>query len=265
MIWDPVLDSRPRLHGGKLSGNDRKDFIKAVILAAGFGTRMGDLTKDTPKPLLKYQGKTLLEHNLEAMPNAIDEVIIVVGYLGEQIRATVGDSFNGKKIVYVEQRELNGTAGAMNQCKDLIEQYSKSGDESEQKKRDRFLVIMGDDIYKKEDLENLRDSEGPLAVLVYEVKDDDLMGQRHALIRTDREGSAVEILERQPATKGTLVNTGAYKLTPDYFRYQMLKAGNETEEFGLPQTFLQMVKDGAKFTPVKATYWKKVSTPEDLK
>src|SRR3989344_511325 len=129
--------------------------MQAVILAAGKGTRMGDLTKNTPKPLLKIGNKTILEQTLESLPEEIEEVILVIGYLGEQIKNLIGGSFAGKKVTYVEQKELKGTADAIFECKDLL--------------RGRFLVLMGDDLYNKRDLENLIKS--PLAILVSEVKE----------------------------------------------------------------------------------------------
>ena len=64
--------------------------MQVVILAAGRGTRMGDLTSDTPKPLLKVKDKTLLEYKLDVLPDSISEVIFVIGYKQEQIRAITG-------------------------------------------------------------------------------------------------------------------------------------------------------------------------------
>ena len=62
-----------------------------VILAAGKGTRMGDLAKETPKPMLRVLGKTLLEHKLEMLPESITDVIIVVGYLKDKITEVIGN------------------------------------------------------------------------------------------------------------------------------------------------------------------------------
>src|SRR3989344_405602 len=107
--------------------------MQAVILAAGLGTRMGALTRNTPKPLLKIQDRTLLEHNLTAMPDEIDEVVLVVGYLDDQIRNFVGKEFLGKKITYVHQEKLRGTGHALSMCKGVLQ--------------DRFLVMNGDDLY----------------------------------------------------------------------------------------------------------------------
>ena len=60
--------------------------MQAVILAAGLGTRMGKLTKNTPKPMLKLDGKNLLEWKIERLPKEVDEVILVVGYKSEVIK-----------------------------------------------------------------------------------------------------------------------------------------------------------------------------------
>lgn len=223
--------------------------MQAVILAAGLGTRMGQLTADTPKPLLKIEDKTLLDHNLTALPDEIDEVVLVVGYLEDQIHRAIGNEFLGKKIIYVEQKELKGTGHALSLCKDVL--------------RGRFLVFMGDDLYYKKDLEEL--VEKPLGILVWEMRNDDMKQSYQAIIKTDDIGNLTDIMERQPASKGTMVNCGAYALDMKYFDYPLVPAGMPANEFGLPQTMLQMVKAGAKMSVVRAEWWHKVASPEDLK
>lgn len=222
--------------------------MQVVILAAGLGTRMGDLTKIIPKPLLKIEDQTLLERNLQALPSEIDEVVLVVGFLADQIRELIGDYSNNKKVTYVLQTELKGTGHALSLCKDLL--------------RDRFLVLMGDDLYKKSDLEEL--IKHPLGILVLELQSDDLTQSRHAIVKIDEQGQVLDILERQSGKKGMLVNVGAYILDTSYFDHPLVRAGVPATEFGLPQTMLQMVKDGAKFDIIHATWWHKVATPEDL-
>lgn len=222
--------------------------MQAVILAAGLGTRMGELTKNTPKPLLKIQDKTLLEHSLSAMPQEIDEVVLVVGYLHEQIKNYIGREFLGKKITYVHQVELKGTAHALSLCKNVI--------------HGRFLVIYGDDLYYAKDLQEL--VKYPLGVLVWKMQDDEFKNDRQAIVKVNQHGELDDIIERQPARKGALVNTGAYVLDERYFQYPLVSAGTPATEYGLPQTFLQMVKDGIKFSLVEAEWWHKVASPEDL-
>lgn len=222
--------------------------MQAVILAAGLGTRMGELTKNTPKPLLKVQDKTLLEHNLEAMPEEIDEVILVVGYLNEQIRGFIGGNFRGKKISYVLQKELKGTAHALFLCKDIL--------------HGRFLALNGDDLYSREDLQDV--VRQPLAILAWALEADDLSNKGSATVKLDSDGYLLDIVERQPAKKGILVNAGAYIINENFFQYPLVSAGDPATEYGLPQTFLQMVRDGAKISVVQARKWRKVGSPEDL-
>lgn len=222
--------------------------MQCVILAAGLGTRMGELTKSTPKPLLKIEDKTLLEHNLTSLPDEIDEVVLVVGYLRDQIQKFIGNEFLGRKIVYVEQKELLGTGHALMQCKSVID--------------GRFLVLMGDDLYYKNDLEEM--IKYPLSVLVWKLKTDNSASKFAAVIR-DGAGHLLAIREKQAGKKGIFVNCGAYVLGSGYFDLKMLSAGNQTQEFGLPQTMMQLAKQGAEIKLVKASFWHNVTSPEDLK
>ena len=113
--------------------------MQAVILAAGEGRRMRPLTESTPKPLLEVCGRPLISYTFAALPDVVDEVVMVVSYLKEKITAYLGSTFEGRKIHYVEQRKLEGTGKALFEARPLI--------------KDRFLVLMADDIYFKEDIE----------------------------------------------------------------------------------------------------------------
>ena len=75
--------------------------MQCVILAAGKGERMRPLTNDRPKPLVLVLGRPLLEHIIEALPAAIDEIILVVGYRGEQIQKHFGTEYGGRRVHYV--------------------------------------------------------------------------------------------------------------------------------------------------------------------
>lgn len=88
--------------------------MKAVILAAGKGTRLHPVTLSRPKHLIPIGGKPIIEHGLSTLKNAgIKEVIIVVNYLAEAFKQRVGDGTKfGMKISFVVQKELRGTADA---------------------------------------------------------------------------------------------------------------------------------------------------------
>jgi UDP-N-acetylglucosamine diphosphorylase / glucose-1-phosphate thymidylyltransferase / UDP-N-acetylgalactosamine diphosphorylase / glucosamine-1-phosphate N-acetyltransferase / galactosamine-1-phosphate N-acetyltransferase len=88
--------------------------MKAVILAAGKGTRMRDLTNELPKPMLEVEGKPILEIILEGIVAAgIQEIFIVTGFRAEVIEAHFGDGSKwGARIAYGRQAVQNGTGKA---------------------------------------------------------------------------------------------------------------------------------------------------------
>ncbi len=84
--------------------------MKAIILAAGIGRRLYPFTKTTPKCLLEVEGKTLIERSLDALSeNGIREVVIVVGYLEEQIISRIGSSYRDLVVKYVENTSYSRT------------------------------------------------------------------------------------------------------------------------------------------------------------
>ena len=107
--------------------------MKAFILAAGLGTRLKDLTKDLPKPLLKVKGKSLIEWNILKLKRAgFEHIIINTHYLGDLIEDHIGngEKFN-LKISYSREEEILGTGGALIKAKHLIG-------------RETFLILSGD-------------------------------------------------------------------------------------------------------------------------
>src|SRR5450756_1705679 len=97
--------------------------MQAVITAGGKGTRLSPITHDLiPKPMVQLCGKPLIEHLMDCLiANGIDDIIIILGHLGEQIEAYFGDGFRkGIHISYVYETEPLGTAGGLFYLKDLI-------------------------------------------------------------------------------------------------------------------------------------------------
>ena len=89
--------------------------MRAMILAAGRGKRMGTLTEDTPKPLLRVQGNYLIEYMIRHLASAnIKEMVINVFYHAEQIKSALGDgSRYGVNIIYSEEKECLETGGGV--------------------------------------------------------------------------------------------------------------------------------------------------------
>ena len=89
--------------------------MRAMILAAGYGKRMGDLTAHLPKPLLLLKGKPLISYHLHAMARAgIQEVVINLGYLGHKIEALLGKGEQfGVRITYSYEEPILETGGGI--------------------------------------------------------------------------------------------------------------------------------------------------------
>jgi len=102
------------------------------ILAGGRGTRLGERVADTPKPLLEVAGEPFLLHQLRLLAaNGAADVVICVGYLGEQIEERIGHEQLGIRIEYsYDAPGLDGTLGAIRRALPLLS--------------DRFLVLYGD-------------------------------------------------------------------------------------------------------------------------
>jgi UDP-N-acetylglucosamine diphosphorylase / glucose-1-phosphate thymidylyltransferase / UDP-N-acetylgalactosamine diphosphorylase / glucosamine-1-phosphate N-acetyltransferase / galactosamine-1-phosphate N-acetyltransferase len=94
---------------------------KAVLLAAGKGTRMKELTNELPKPMLEVRGKPILQHIVEGLRDAgVTDFCIIVGYKADVVRAYFGDGSKfGVKITYVTQIVQDGTGRVVELARDF--------------------------------------------------------------------------------------------------------------------------------------------------
>jgi len=106
--------------------------MKAMILAAGRGERMRPLTDNTPKPLLKVAGKSLIEHHIDNLKSAgFTELVINTAWLSEKIHQQLGDgSQYGISIEYSDEKEALETGGGIKKALPLL--------------GENFLVVNGD-------------------------------------------------------------------------------------------------------------------------
>ena len=166
--------------------------IQAVLLAAGRSTRTYPLTATRPKPLIPLLGRVLLEHLLLQIEGWVDEAILVVGYRADAIRNHLGSRFGSLPLRYLEQREQRGTADALCQATPLI--------------KERCLVLNGDDLYHRHDLQAL--SRHRIAILVTPVPDPE-----NRAVVTIAGDQVAEIVEKpRSAPSNSLASVGAYML-----------------------------------------------------
>lgn len=219
--------------------------MKAIILAGGRGQRMSPLTDTLPKPMLKVKDKNLLEWKLEALPREVSEIIFVVGYLKEKISDYFGESWNGIPVRYVEQKVLDGTGGAIALCEAYI--------------TDRALIMMGDDIYAKEDFEAL--AKHPFSMLVTDGGESAKNIKAGKVVEKDGLFMGLNEGLAQTGIETTLINAAAYTLSKEYFLYEKKKVSEN--EYGLPQTLVSVTKDHPVHI-VHTKRWIQITTPECL-
>lgn len=216
--------------------------IQVVILAGGRGERLRPLTDRRPKPLLHVCGMPILEWTLQAVSDFAHEVLIVVGYKGEKIWKHLGDEYKGIPLRYIEQKELGGTAHALSQAQHALD--------------NRFMVLMGDDLYAAQDLKKLL--EHPWAVLVKEVK----RPKNFGIVRRDRRGYLKDIIEKPKHPPSRLANCAVYVMGREYFAYEPVRISSG--ETGLPQTLVKVAQSGISIKVVRATFWHPIGYPADL-
>lgn len=220
------------------------DKIAAVVLVAGVGSRMLPLTLDMPKPMLRIGERNLIELKLELLPNEVSEIVLVIGYLGEKIRNYFGNEWNGKRISYVTQSTPNGTAGALWAAKDILPE--------------RFVVMMGDDLYVEQDIREILKYE--YAIAVSEVKNREISGG----VVLDENGKFVNVDESKLFVKIGFINTGLYMLKKAIFDHEPVPKSPGSDELGLPQTLALVAKE-AQVEVVMSKGWFQVTEPADLK
>ncbi|MBI5393164.1 NTP transferase domain-containing protein [Candidatus Woesearchaeota archaeon] len=207
--------------------------LQAVILCAGKSTRTYPLTLTRPKALLSIANKPIIKHFLDNLAGLVDEVIIVVNYMKELIIKEVGTTYKGMKIVFVDQKEMAGTADAVI----AAEQYIKN----------KFLLMYGDDLYSQEDFKQLLKYD--YALLAKKVSNPELFG----IIQT-KNNKAVEIIEKPARNIGDLANVGVFILDKSLFSYKNKIKKSQRNELELTDMLSFMMKDKS-FSVVEAQQW----------
>jgi NDP-sugar pyrophosphorylase family protein len=216
--------------------------MQALILAGGKGMRLRPLTDDCPKGMVMLNGKPLLEHVMEQVPDAVTDFVIITGYKGEKIREYFGDSWNRHPIRYVEQKEQLGTWNAVSIAKDLI--------------REKFIMLYGDDIGDKEAF--TKAAEYDYCLLAAQVEHP----ERFGVVMLNADGTLNAIIEKPEHPTTNLVNSGAMILSPAVFAIKPF-LHERLGEYLLTDLVSEVAKK-EKFMVVNQKRWITVTYPEDV-
>jgi D,D-heptose 1,7-bisphosphate phosphatase len=224
--------------------------VKAVILAGGKGTRMGDLTKEIPKPMLSVGGLPILRHQINLLKKYnITDILVTVNYLKDNIIDYLGNGNNlGVNINYYEESQPLGTVGGIKELETLL--------------TDDFLVLYGD-VMMNMHLKRLIDfhyNKGGKCTLVLHPNDHPYDSD---LVETEKDGKISRFFSKPHDPDRyypNLVNAGAYIFSPSIFNH--LEKGAKAD-FGR-DIFPKIVDKLSIYGYNTAEYLKDIGTPERI-
>ncbi|MBL4583448.1 MAG: nucleotidyltransferase family protein [Pseudomonadales bacterium] len=239
--------------------------MKAMILAAGRGTRMMPLTKNTPKPLLQINAKPLIQHTIEALVVAgVTELVINHAYLGEQIEACIGNgNWLGANVQYSRETTALETGGGILKALPLL------GDEP--------FIIVNSDIWTQYPFKQLTSLKSfrlahlvmvdnppqhPIGDYLLSVKSGHTTGiiSRKSLTQSEKipPQQAQQSTDKNP-TKRALTYSGISVLNPRLFN------GCADGKFPLPRLFDKYMAEGKIYGEYYAGQWSDIGTPQRLR
>ena len=218
--------------------------MQAVMMVAGKSTRTYPLTLTRPKPLLPILNRAMIYSNLDQLVGCVDEVILIVGYCKEMIKDILGYEYRGMKITYQEQLEQKGTGHAVLQVKSLI--------------KDRFIVMNGDDLFARVDIEKLL--AYPYGLLAKKVPNPWMYG----VMQTDENNCLTNFVEKPKEFVSDLVNIGCYIFEPEIFDALSDTKPSERGEIELPTAILALShKEQVQVISIVG-YWLPTGFPWDV-
>jgi UDP-N-acetylglucosamine diphosphorylase / glucose-1-phosphate thymidylyltransferase / UDP-N-acetylgalactosamine diphosphorylase / glucosamine-1-phosphate N-acetyltransferase / galactosamine-1-phosphate N-acetyltransferase len=217
--------------------------MKAVILAAGEGKRLRPFTEAMPKVMLPVANKPILEYVVDAVKNnGIEEIILVVGYKKEAIMDHFKD-FQDVKIRYVIQEKQLGTAHALLQAKDMID--------------DAFLVLPGDNIIDAKGLTKLVQEKVSYALLIKEHPHPSKYG-----MVTIKSNILEQIIEKPQQEESHLISTGIYKFPSSIF--EEIESHTSKGDHALSSVVQSLVEQKKEIHTIPTDLWHDVVYPWDL-
>lgn len=219
--------------------------MKAVILAAGEGARMGPFTASIPKVMIPVGNRPILEFVVRALvESGIRDLLMVVGYRRERIQAYFqdGKAFNAR-ITYVHEPKQLGTAHSVRQAKEGLD--------------DPFLVLNGSNLVDHAFVADLIGHADAPAVMI---KESDRPQEYGVVTLGGR--NVVAITERPREVTSNLINTGAYVLDPSLFN--LIDAQGEEGHYDLPSVLSEWAKTTAITAVESKGTWVDARYPWDL-
>ena len=226
--------------------------MQIVIPLAGFGKRLRPHTFTKPKPLINVAGKPVLGHVLdtfEALDN-VDEIIFIVGHLGEQIEEYVAREYPHLRARYFKQEELNGQSTAIYLARDYL--------------HGPMLMVFVDTIVKT-DLAHLKDETADAVTWVKAVDDP----RRFGVAEVGPDGTVKRLIEKPSDMRNNLVVVGFYYFKQsenlmDAIREQIERDIRTQNEYFLADAINLMLERGLKMRVQRVDVWQDCGKTETV-
>jgi dTDP-glucose pyrophosphorylase len=226
---------------------------KAVLLAAGRGTRMRELTDELPKPMIVVQGKPILQHIIEGLAAAgVTRVLIVVGYREDVVRDFFGDGSKfGVAVEYVKQVVQDGTGRVVA----LAEQFAGE---------DPFVLSYGDILTDPENYQRLV-APGAAEGLVSVMRNEGEIAKGGCVVVNDR-FELIDLIEKPAGpAPSPWYNAGIYTFRRSIFEFIARLEKSPRGEYELTDAIRALAQSGNVVQVLELTgKWADVRDPEVL-
>jgi UDP-N-acetylglucosamine diphosphorylase / glucose-1-phosphate thymidylyltransferase / UDP-N-acetylgalactosamine diphosphorylase / glucosamine-1-phosphate N-acetyltransferase / galactosamine-1-phosphate N-acetyltransferase len=236
---------------------------RAVILAAGRGTRMRELTAELPKPMIEVRGKPVLQHIVEGLRDAgIRDCLIVVGYRADAVQDFFGDGFRHKvAIQYKTQTMQDGTGRVVELAHDFVDNRP-------------FILAYGDILVDPTNYKRVVNLPDDVEALLTVTRGEDVT-KGGAVVVNER----MELVDlREKAQEGELkrwnaiseraipfYNAGLYAFRPSIFDFTAKLKPSPRGEYELTDAIRELAQSGKKVKALELTgEWADVRDPETL-
>ena len=231
-----------------------KTIDKAVILAAGRGTRMRELTNDIPKPMMRVRGKPILLHIVEGLQAAgIKNFLIVVGYRAETVRDYFGDGTRvGAEIHYATQTVRDGTGRVV----DLAREFTGEAP---------FVLSYGDILVDRRNYKAIVDLADDVEAVVSVKRGEDV--SKGGAVFVNQRMELIDIREKAPPGEAASpwYNAGLYAFRPSIFEFTAKLKPSPRGEYELTDAVGALAQSGKKVQALELTgEWADVRDPEVL-
>jgi dTDP-glucose pyrophosphorylase len=226
---------------------------KAVVLAAGRGTRMRELTNELPKPMVVVRGKPILQHIIDGLVTAgINKILIVVGYRKEVVQDCFGDgSGSGARVSYVEQVVQDGTGKVVELAKEFCGSSS-------------FLLSYGDILVEPSTYTAFTNPGDAEMIVAVRYSNEVSKG---GAVYLNPAFEVIDLREKQEAheVETPWYNAGIYTFKQSVFFYVSRLERSPRGEYELTDAVRRMALEGKKIRAVEIKGdWADVRDPEVL-